>query len=80
MRPAILVTLLITLSAIDISSTWYLLNNVPGKEINPFVNTQSLAGIIFSPVPNFVDLVFLICVFLAERRRHKLDDYIAAKS
>ncbi len=80
MRPAILITLLIILSTLDISSTWYLLNNVPGEEINPFVNTQSLAGIIFSPVPNFVDLVFLICVFLAEKRRHKLDDYIAAKS
>lgn len=80
MRPAILVTLLILLSAMDINSTWYLLNHVPGEEINPFVNTQSLEGIIFSPIPNLVDAVFLVCVFLAERRRNRLGEYIAAKS
>ncbi len=80
MRPAILVTFLILLSAIDIASTWYLLNNVPGEEINPFVNTQSLVGIIFSPIPNLVDTVFLLCAFLAERRRNRVGEYIAAKS
>jgi hypothetical protein len=80
MRPAIFLILLVTLSAIDITSTWHLLNNVPGEEVNPFVNTQSLLGIIFSPIPNLVDLGFLACVFLAERHRDRFQELVAAKS
>jgi len=80
MRPAILVTLLILLSTMDIASTWHLLNNTSGEEINPFVNTKTLWAIILSPVPNLVDAVFLVCVFLAERRRNRLGEYLAARS
>ncbi len=80
MRPAIFLILLVTLSAIDIGSTWYLLNNVPGEEVNPFVNTQSLMGIIFSPIPNLVDIGFIACVILAERHKNKLHEFFAAKS
>ncbi len=80
MRAAIFVGLLLIVSTADIASTWYLLNNVPGEEINPFVNTQSLMGIIFSPIPNFVDFVFLVCVYLSEKNQKKFDELLASKS
>ncbi len=80
MRAATFVGLLLILSTADIASTWYLLNNVPGEEVNPFVNTQSLMGIIFSPIPNFVDFVFLVCVFLSERHQKKFDALVASRS
>ncbi len=80
MRPAIFLILLVALSAIDITSTWHLLNNVPGEEVNPFVNTQSLLGIVFSPIPNLVDIGFITCVFLAERHKDRFQEFIAAKS
>ena len=78
MRPTILIALLVIVSAIDIASTWYLLNNTNGNEINPFVNIDSLSGIILSPIPNLVDLTFLICVYLAERHRHRFEEFLAA--
>ena len=77
MRALILVGLLLILSTIEIASTWYLLNNTNGLEINPFVNIDSLWGIILSPIPNLVDLTFLLCVYLSEKNAHRFDEFMA---
>lgn len=79
MRAGILVGLLLVISTVDITSTWYLLNNAPGKEINPFIHTDSFLRLAFSPIPTIVDIIFLACVYLAEEQQHRFREYMAAR-
>jgi hypothetical protein len=51
-------TILIILSIFDIVTTWIALEN-GGKELNPFISTLGIGGII---IIRFVFVIFCICI------------------
>ena len=77
MRVVILLLLFFMVSAADIGSTWYLLNNFPNEEAGTLTKSSSLLGIAFSPVATIFNTAFLFLVFVAERRSHRFDEYLA---
>lgn len=77
MRVVILLLVFLMVSAADIGSTWYLLNNFPNEEAGTIAKNSSLLGIAFSPVTTLFNTAFLLLVFIAEGRSHRFDEYLA---
>jgi hypothetical protein len=73
MRSLMLILAMILLSAADIATTWYLLSRNLAVELNPFANTESISTLIFSPVPRFLNFIFLMSVLLAEKYADRFD-------
>ncbi len=76
MRPALLVLVLVLLSTADIATTWYLLSKGLAVELNPFANSTSISTLILSPVPRFLNLIFLLSVFLAEMYADRFNAFV----
>jgi hypothetical protein len=67
MRAATIVYVYFLLKIVDHLSTWIAIQNEMGLEMNPYVETDSLWSIFFSPVPLVVDGIFVICVLISEK-------------
>lgn len=76
MRPLLLIGAMLILQLLDSASTWYLLENVPGEEINPFIRTHSFASILFSPITLVTAGIVLACVVYAERTTRRMNELL----
>jgi|GEM_PF-6540347 len=69
MRAFFLISIFVVLCFIDAISTVYLFENYPsGRELNPYVDPQSMLGILLAPAKFIVYAVFLLGVVGAEKR------------
>lgn len=69
------------LSVLDAGITDYLLRNLEGgEELNPFVYSDNFFTILFSPIPVFIMVLYVLCLSYAERNHERLPDFINERS
>ena len=73
MRALLLIFLFLVLRLVDTFTTWSLTSSGRAVELNPTVNTESLLSLFLSPFPILVGLIFLGCVFCAERNTQNFE-------
>lgn len=80
-RFSALISITIFLTVCDAGITDYLLKNFEGgDELNPFVYTNNFFTILFSPIPVFIMVLYVVCVAYAERNHERLPDLINERS
>lgn len=80
MRALLVAMLLLFLFTIDAWVTSYLVDNIDGQELNPYLDTSSFTTIFLSPVHFLGFGTAIICLIYAERNRSNLETYFATYS
>ncbi|MDT8428406.1 MAG: hypothetical protein RQ757_06540 [Pseudomonadales bacterium] len=80
-RPFILAGIMTALFILDPLSTRYLVVALPsGQELNPYVDTSSFLRLLFNYAHVIPYIVFLLCLYLAEKMAWQYNELIRQKS
>ena len=74
MRFWVLLGVSVLLIVVDRVTTWVAIGSESAREINPFVETENFARIVFSPIPLAACVISIVILVLSEKHSNRIHD------
>ena len=80
MRFWVLLGVSVLLIVVDRVTTWVAIGSESAREINPFVETENFARIVFSPIPLAACVISIVILVLSEKHSNRIHSLLVSRN